>query len=125
MCVCVCGGAGFGVAGLRLGCRAESSSVFCLTTNKAESGLRRNQVVCGPYSWSGLQSKGGFHGGSAVKNPPANEGDAGDAGLIPGLGRFPGGGKGNSLQYSCLGNPMDRGAWWVTACVVTKELDTA
>ena len=47
-----------------------------------------------------------------VKNPPTN---AGDAGLIPGLGRSPGVGNGNSLQYSCLGNPMNQGAWWITA----------
>ena len=50
---------------------------------------------------------GGFHGGSGVKNLPAN---ARDAGSIPGLGRSPGEGNGNSLQYSRLGNPMDRGA---------------
>ena len=49
----------------------------------------------------------GFPGGSVVKNPPAN---AGDRNLIPGLGRSPGGGHGNPLQYSCLGKPMDRGA---------------
>ena len=49
--------------------------------------------------------------GSALKNQPAN---AGDSGLVPGLGRSPGEGNGNSLQYSCLGNPMDRGAWWTT-----------
>ena len=49
----------------------------------------------------------GFPGGSAVKNLPAN---AGDAGPIPGSGRPPGEGNGNPLQYSCLGNPMDRGA---------------
>ena len=46
-----------------------------------------------------------------VKNLPANAGDAREVGLIPGLGRFPGIGNGNPLQYSCLGNPMDRGAW--------------
>ena len=46
-----------------------------------------------------------------VKNLPANEGDAGDAGLIPGLGRYPGGGNGNPLQNSFLKYPMDRGAW--------------
>ena len=46
-----------------------------------------------------------------VKNLPANAGDIRDAGLIPGSGRPPGGGHGNSLQYSCLENPMDRGAW--------------
>ena len=52
----------------------------------------------------------GFPGGSVVKNLPANAGDSGDAGSNPGLGRSPGGGNGNPLQYSCLGNPMDRGA---------------
>ena len=45
-----------------------------------------------------------------VKNPPANAGDIRDEGSIPGLGRSPGGGHGNPLQYSCLENPMDRGA---------------
>ena len=49
--------------------------------------------------------------GSAVKNPPAN---TGDVGLIPGSGRSPEGGTGNPLQYSCLENSMDRGAWWDT-----------
>ena len=47
-----------------------------------------------------------------VKNPPANAGDLRDSGLIPGLGRSPGGGNGNPLQYSFLENPMDREAWW-------------
>ena len=46
------------------------------------------------------------------KNPPANAGNTGDSGLIPGLEGSPGGGNGNPLQYFCLGNPMDRGAWW-------------
>ena len=55
-----------------------------------------------------------FPGDSQVKNPPANAGDAGDAGLIPGLGRSPGGGNENPLQYSCQDNPMDRGVWWAT-----------
>ena len=53
----------------------------------------------------------GFPGGSVVKNPPAN---AGDVGLIPGLGRCPGEGNGDPLQYSCLQNFVDRGAWWAT-----------
>ena len=56
-----------------------------------------------------------------VKNLPAN---AGEVGLIPGLGSSPGEGNGNPLQYSCLGNPMDRGAWQATVCGVTKESDT-
>ena len=49
-----------------------------------------------------------------VKIPPANAGDIRDVGLIPGSGRSPGGGHGKPLQYSCLENPMDRGAWWAT-----------
>ena len=49
-----------------------------------------------------------------VKKPPANAEDVRDMGLIPGLGRSSGGGHGNSLQYSCLENPMNRGAWWAT-----------
>ena len=48
------------------------------------------------------------------KNPPANAGAVKDVGLIPGLGRYPGGGNDNPLQYYCLENPMDRGAWWAT-----------
>ena len=60
----------------------------------------------------------GFPGGSVVKNPPAN---AGDAGSIPGSGRSPGVGNGNPLQYSCLGNPMDRGAWWAIVHRITKS----
>ena len=62
----------------------------------------------------------GFSDGSGVKNPPANAGDAGDLGSIPGLGRSPGGGNGNPLQYSCLENPMDRGAWQPTVQGVTS-----
>ena len=49
-----------------------------------------------------------------TKELPANAGDVRDSGLIPGLGRSPGEGNGNPLQYSCLENPMDRGAWWAT-----------
>ena len=55
------------------------------------------------------------------KNPPANAGDLGDAGLIPGLGRSPGGGHGNPCQYSCLENPTDRGVWWATVHRVEKS----
>ena len=53
----------------------------------------------------------GFPDGSVVKNPLPNARDAGDVGLIPGLGSSPGGGDGNPLQYSCLEHSMDRGAW--------------
>ena len=56
-----------------------------------------------------------------VKNPPANSGDIRDTGSIPGFGRSPGGGHGNPLQYSCLENPMDRGAWRATVHWVTES----
>ena len=55
------------------------------------------------------------------KESACNARDTGDAGLIPGSGRFPGGGHGNPLQYSCLENPMDRGAWRVTVHGVAKS----
>ena len=56
-----------------------------------------------------------------AKNPSANAGAAGDVGLIPGLGRSPGGGQDNTLQYSCLENPLERGAWWATVHEVAKS----
>ena len=56
-----------------------------------------------------------------VKNSPANAGDTEDVGSIPGSGRSPGGGNGNPLQYSCLGNPMDRGARYATVQGVAKN----
>ena len=77
-----------------------------------------------PFNVVPFSSYLGFPCGSMVKNLPDKEGDAGDAGSIPGLGRSPGVGNGNSLQYSCLGNPMDRGAWQATIHGVAKESDT-
>ena len=56
-----------------------------------------------------------------IKNPPANSGDTGDTNLIPGSGRSPGGENGNSLQYSCLENSVDRGAWRATVHGVTES----
>ena len=56
-----------------------------------------------------------------VKNPPPNAGDVRDMGLIPGLGKSPGRGYGNPLQYFCLENPMDRGAWQATVHGVAKN----
>ena len=58
-----------------------------------------------------------------VKSPPANSGDLRDEGLIPGPERCPGEGNGNPLQYSCLENPMDGGAWWATVHGGHKESD--
>ena len=81
------------------------------------------------HSWSGtgqlctsfhssVNSAGASPGGSVVKTPPAN---AGDVGSVHGLGRSPGEGNGNPLQYSCLENLMDRGAWWATVHEVAKS----
>ena len=56
-----------------------------------------------------------------VKNPPGNAADVKDLGLIPGSGRCLGGGHGSCVQYSCLENPMDRGAWWATVHRVAKS----
>ena len=69
------------------------------------------------FFW-GLKIRGASQ---VVKNPPANGGYVSDTGLIPGLGRSPGGGNGNPLQYSCLGNPMDREAWWATVHGAAKS----
>ena len=79
--------------------------LLCETSRLGKFGETRSILVI-TWSW------GGFPGGSEVKNPPAN---AGDTGLIPGSGRFPGEGTGYPLQLSCLKNPMDGGAWWATA----------
>ena len=68
-----------------------------------------------------MKARRGFPGGSVVKNLPAN---VADVGLIPGSGRSPGEGNGNLFQYSCLGNPKDRGAYQATVHGVAKESDT-
>jgi len=69
-------------------------------------------------NWTELK---GFPGGAVVKNPTASAGDAGGTGLIPGLGRSSGEGNGNPLQYSCLENPIDGGAWQATVHGVIKN----
>ena len=65
-----------------------------------------------------------FLGGSAVKNPPAMQ-ETWETGSIPGLGRSPGEGNGNPVQYSCPEASMDRGAWWATVHGITTEPSTA
>ena len=85
-----------------------------------EKGQRlcKNHRVCGGGLDRASDGEGGFPGGSEEKKPPAN---VGDTGLIPGLGRSPGEGNSNPLQYSCLGNPLNRRDWWATAHVVAKN----
>ena len=63
----------------------------------------------------------GFPGGPSGEELPGNARDIGDEGLIPSLGRSPGGGNGNPLQYSCPENPINRGAWGATVHVVSKN----
>ena len=77
----------------------------------------------GSHNWigEGWSKKGASQVGLVVKSLPVNAGDVIDMGLIPGLGRFPGGGHGNPLQYSWLGNPTDKGAWWTTVHGVAKK----
>ena len=86
----------------------NESTLLPVCHYKHNSGWRKH--FYGTYSQVAL----------VVKNTPANAGDLRDSGSIPGLGRSPGAGHGNSLQYSCLENPMDRGAWWATIHWVTK-----
>ena len=63
----------------------------------------------------------GFSDGSVGKESTCNAGDMGEVGLIPGLGRSPGGGTSKPLQYSCLNTPMDRGTWQATVHSITKS----
>ena len=80
--------------------------------------LKDLHIILGNFAALGIK---GFSGGSVVKNPPASAGEAGDTGLIPGLGRSPGGGHGHLLQSSCLENSMEGGAWWATLHRVTES----
>ena len=70
--------------------------------------------MCVPYVWASQVAL-------VVKNLPDNVGDVRNAGSIPGSGRFSGGGHGNPLQYSCLDNPINRGAWWAMIQRVAKS----
>ena len=75
-------------------------------------------VLCVLYS---SVENGLLRGLGGEKNLPSDAGDTGDATSSPGLGRSPGGGNSNPLQYSCLENPMDRRAWWATVHAVAKS----
>ena len=86
----------------------------------ADGSDRKLPVFLFSSKSGGSLSVQGFPGGT-VGNPPANAGDTEDAGSIPGSGRSLVEGNGNPLQYSCLENPMDRGAWQATVHGVTKS----
>ena len=70
---------------------------------------------------SGSRARQGFSSGLVIKNPPVSAGDTGGGGSTPGSGRSPGEGNSNPLQYACLGNSMDRGAWWDTVQSAAKS----
>ena len=91
-----------------------------VTSNTARWEVRIASIGCDAVGLTGHLQKSSFcrvvglPGGSVVKNLPANTGDTGDVGSIPGSGRSPGEGNGNPIQYSCPGNPMDSGTWQAT-----------
>ena len=72
-------------------------------------------LICGDSNWPVYSDHLGFPGGTVIKSLPADAGDARDVGSIPVLGRSPGVGNGKPLQCSCLGNPIDRRAWWAVS----------
>ena len=78
------------------------------TNNRILLSHRKNAIMPFSATWMELEN---FPGGSAIKNLPVS---AGDTGSTPGSGKSPGERNGNPLLYSCLENPMDRGAWWAT-----------
>ena len=86
----------------------------------AATGIDLDGIIQSKVSDTEEDRHCGLPGGSAGKNPPAS---AGDTGSISGSGRCLAEGNGNSLQYSCLGNPMDRGAWWATIHRIPKKSD--
>ena len=94
-------------------CRINTSLRKTLHKWKWTSILMKSALLSPPYM--------GFPGGSVVKNSPSNAGDSRDVGLIPGMGRFPGGGNRNPLQYSCLESCTDRGAWQAMVHKVEKN----
>ena len=85
------------------------AKVYCIPVSPTVCELLGGRGVV--YSGLFVSTSYGSPGGAVVKHPPASAVGAGDVGLIPGSGRAPGAGNGHPLQYSCLENPMDRGAW--------------
>ena len=98
------------------GCAFKEAAENLTVTRLAQPSVMFNVTAAG----RALSSGKGLPGGAVVKNPPVN---TGDRSLIPGSGRAPGGGNGNPLQDSCLGNPMEKGAWQAAVQEVAKESD--
>ena len=108
------------VTALSTAAKLADLKAFSVFVHERVLESRCGQDSSGPPSYLAEESREieGFPGDSAVRTPPANEGDSG---LIPGSGRFPGEANGNPRQYSCLENPMHRGAWRATVHGVTKS----
>ena len=101
--------------------KKKSISCSVMSSSLRPHGLQPASLLC-PWNSPGKNIEVGCHYLlQVVKNPPANAGDLRDEGSIPGSGRSPGGEYGNPLQYSCLENTMDRGAWWATVHGVAKS----
>ena len=96
----------------------DPDSIAALGRSPGEGNGNPLQYSCPPQKKGSQRNILGFPGGSEVKASTCN---VGDLGLIPGSGRSPGKGSGNPLQYSCLENPMDGGAWWATVHGVAKS----
>ena len=91
--------------------KEDWTPVLVISRFSLRQGPKTNVLKVAHFCKIETSYKHSFPGGSDSKGPACN---AGDLGSIPGSGRSPGGGNGNPLQSSCLGNPMDRGAWWAT-----------
>ena len=103
----------------------ELQRVFCSVDISTPHGSSLNAFLLVGFLQFGVLEMvmflEGFPDGTVVKNLPASEGDKRDVSSSPGCGRSPGEGNGNLLQWSCLENPMDRGAWWATVRRVAKR----
>ena len=103
----------------------ELQRVFCSVDISTPHGSSLNAFLLVGFLQFGVLEMvmflEGFPDGTVVKNLPASEGDKRDVSSSPGCGRSPGEGNGNPLQWSCLENPMDRGAWWATVRRVAKS----
>ena len=97
-----------------VGCPALLQGIFPTQGLKADSFTTESRGKPHLYTWASQDAV-------LVKNPPVIAGGIRGVNSIPGLGRSPGEGRDNPLQYSCLENPMDRGAWWATVYGVTKS----
>ena len=101
--------------------RKKECCILGLTTTTTHSWFSSQLTCPADFRFTSTHNCMSYQLALVVKNSPANAGDIRDEGLILGLGKSPRGGHGNPLQYSCLENPMDRGAWWATVHRVVKS----